>query len=120
MGTKGINLQVTQTVQDEVLTIGLEGEIELDTVENVLQKVMEEAEEKERKKIICDLRKVSYLDSEGIKFFLRMQAYCKRIGGRLSLVCPSGSMTRRVFDMTGTKSIINLAKTMGDATALMM
>jgi anti-anti-sigma factor len=81
------------------LDAALTGEIDLSTVEEV-QSRLEGSLGGDTTLLVLDLRKVTFLDSSGLRLVLRLDERQKDIGGRLVIV-QGGRRVERVFELTG-------------------
>ena len=81
------------------LDAALTGEIDLSTVEEV-QSRLEGSLGGDTTLLVLDLRKVTFLDSSGLRLVLRLDERQKDIGGRLVIV-QGGRRVARVFELTG-------------------
>jgi anti-anti-sigma factor len=67
--------------------------------------------------LVVDLSAVTFVDSSGLRELLRARMECERLGGRLVLagVPP---VVERLFDLTGTAAMFEIAPTLDAALAL--
>lgn len=66
--------------------------------------------------IVFDLSAVTFVDSSGLRELLRARKECDRRGGRLVLAGVPPSVTR-LFDLTGTAAMFEIAPTLRAALA---
>jgi anti-anti-sigma factor len=81
------------------LEAALSGEIDLSTVEE-LEVRLEGPLNGGPPLLVLDLRKVTFLDSSGLRLVLRLDERQRGIGGRMVLV-QGGRRVARVFELTG-------------------
>lgn len=73
--------------------------------------------EKQPKKVLIDLAKVSYIDSSGLATFVELFQKLKRYGGKLILFNLNPAV-RSVFEIAKLDSIFHLAVSEKDALAV--
>ena len=66
--------------------------------------------------LVFDLSAVTFVDSSGLRELLRARKECDRRGGRLVLAGLPPTVTR-LFDLTGTAAMFEIAPTLGAALA---
>ncbi len=74
--------------------------------------------QKQVKKVVIGLRKVSYIDSSGLATFVEMLQKMKRYGGKLVLT-ELEPVVRSVFEIAKLDKIFSLANSEGDVTQLL-
>ena len=97
-------------------SIFLEGDLDFHSspeVRTELSKLVD----RQSKKILVDLRKVSYIDSSGLATFVELFQKMKRYGGILVLFGLSQGV-RSVFEIAKLDSIFKLAKDEQEALSL--
>ena len=65
--------------------------------------------------LILDLSEATYVDSAGIEFLFDLAQRLRTRGQYLRLVVPPGAPMRRVFDLCGVESVIDMHPTFDDA-----
>lgn len=66
--------------------------------------------------LVIDLSAVTFMDSSGLRELLRARKECDRRGGRLVLAGVPPTLAR-LFDLTGTAAMFEIAPTLGAALA---
>ncbi len=99
-------LKVAVTQADGEATITLSGELDLSSAPLLLGR-MHEAIDSGVRKVSCDLKDLTYMDSTGLNVFLMAH---KRLGasdGVLVILSPRPTV-RRVFEVTGVDTYLHL------------
>jgi anti-sigma B factor antagonist len=96
-----------------------QGEIDISNVE-ILDRVLEEALDRQPLRLLVDLGRVEYLDSAGVSSLLRAGQAMDRSGGKLVLV-GGNRFIRRLLRMTGVDRLFGhldtVAAALGDEPA---
>ncbi len=85
----------------------LEGELDFHSSPEI-RAALGKLTEKQTKKVLIDLQKVSYIDSSGLATFVELFQKLKRYGGKLILFNLNPSV-RSVFEIAKLDSIFHLA-----------
>jgi len=104
----------TQTGDDGVPVIQLEGEVDVYTAPQLKQQIIA-ALEAGSKQMVVDLSKVDYLDSTALGVMIGGLKRIRETDGDMVLVCPSPRI-RRVFEITGLDKIFGIHDTVDQAT----
>ena len=108
-----MKIQVKSNSQG-IETIALQGELDFHTSQELRTEFLKISERK-APKVICDLSKVSYVDSSGLAAFIELFQQMKRYGGKIALygLVPA---VRSVFEVARLDSILKLVQ--GEKEAL--
>jgi anti-sigma B factor antagonist len=96
----------TQTLDDGLPVIRLEGEVDVYTAPQ-LKQAMIALLGKGAKRIVIDLTKVEYLDSTALGVLIGGLKRLREADGNLLLICPSARI-KRVFEITGLDKIFEM------------
>lgn len=103
---------------DSALTLIVEGDLDLATAPT-LQKAARSAKERlaDRKLLIFDLRKVTFIDSAGLALLVETQ---RDLGGRaeIGLLAEKGTQPDRVLHLGRFETFLKLARTPDELTAV--
>jgi len=94
----GPDFSVTRRSAGEAVVVVPEGEIDLATVDSVRAEI--EAARDEAKLVVLDLRRVSFIDSAGIRLVLEGTRALAAAGGEMVVVLGPVEV-RRVFGLVG-------------------
>jgi len=97
---RGVDITVVATSRPGEVCARLKGELEISTVPIARNRMADLTHE--GSDLVLDLRGLSFIDSTGLQFVLRLAADSTRDGWNLSLI-PGASVVQRVFQMTGTE-----------------
>jgi anti-sigma B factor antagonist/stage II sporulation protein AA (anti-sigma F factor antagonist) len=100
---RALNIHVH--ARDGHYTLSLEGELDLQS-ENELREVVDELPDPSA--IVLDLRKLSFLDSRGLRVILSVQQRCEDNGIKFALT-PGREQTQRLFAITGLLEVLPFA-----------
>ena len=92
------------------------GEIDLATAPE-LEACLDALFESGTRRIIIDLRDVTFIDSTGLRALLRARGRLEVTRGILVVVCENASI-RRVFDVAGLVDLLHVVESRRDASAL--
>lgn len=84
------------TFDDDTASVRFEGELDLITVPNAEEFVLNIEREHEPARLVLDLRSLRFLDSSGLRFVLSVDSRARREGRRLQIV-PGPESVHRVF-----------------------
>jgi anti-sigma B factor antagonist len=96
-------LRVRTEEVDGVKILAVEGEVDLSTVEEFIQRLFE-ASASGRERIVLDLAPASFIDSTVVNTLFASIARIRRAGGDLAIVCPNPDL-RRLLEITGLDAI---------------
>lgn len=82
-------------------------EIDLRTTPNLYDKVFAEVDKNNKKLVVLDIRKVSYIDSFGISFLASLKKKLEGKNKELSIICDSESILQ-VFDLLNIGSMFKI------------
>jgi len=88
----------------ETTTISLSGRLLTD---NDLQAVSEEIEKLNNWKIVLDLKDLSYINSSGIAFLVRILTR-SRINGGDTVICQVNSQLKKLFEITKMHDVFHI------------
>jgi len=97
---RGVDIRVVATSRPGEVCARLKGELEISTVPTARDRMADLTHT--GSDLVLDLRGLSFIDSTGLQFVLRLAADSTRDGWNLSLI-PGASVVQRVFQMTGTE-----------------
>ncbi len=100
----------------DVEMLAMEGDLDFHSSPEV-RAALSKLAEKQTKKILIDLSKVSYIDSSGLATFVELFQKLKRYGGKLILFNLNAAV-RSVFEIAKLDSIFHLAGSETDALAV--
>lgn len=103
------------TEEAESLRVALSGEVDLSTVGEIEERV-ESSLDGGRPLLVLDLRKVTFLDSSGLRLMLRLNESQSSDGGRL-VVVQGNRRVSRVLELTGAADMLELVADPSQATA---
>jgi anti-anti-sigma factor len=95
--------EITEHAADGTVTLALSGELDLQTVKELEQRV-ERAIAANPDSLLLDLCELSFMDSSGLRFLLVIDARARREGWRLRLAPSRHEAARLVLRMTGADS----------------
>jgi anti-sigma B factor antagonist len=90
-----------------VLRLEVDGEIDVSSAPGLLDSVLCAALASDHRQVVIDLRHVTFIDSCGLSAVLETNRRLRHNGAHLVIVRPSG-MVRRLFEMTGLDSVLDL------------
>ena len=96
-------LRVRVEEADGVKVLALEGEVDLSTVEEFIQRLFE-VTASGRERIVLDLTPATFIDSMVVDAHFASIARIRRLGGDLAIVCPNPDL-RRILEITGLDAI---------------
>jgi len=97
----------------ETTTISLSGRLLSD---NDLQAVSAEVEKLKNWKVILDLKDLSYINSSGIAFLVRILTR-SRVNGGDAVICKVNSSLQKLFDITKMQDVFKIYDNQEDAIA---
>lgn len=93
--------------QDEnCLTLAISGELDHHSALHLIDELREEIDNLMPKKLVIDLKDLSFSDSSGIGLLLRLQRSMQHVGGHLQLVHVQ-PQPKRLFEMAGLGKFIS-------------
>jgi anti-sigma B factor antagonist len=102
----------TQLLDDWLLVMRLSGEVDAYVAPRLREKV-EEVLEGGALWLLLDLTDVEYIDSVGLGIMVGAAKRATARGGDLAIVCPRPNVLR-VFEISGTKDLLNVVATMDE------
>jgi len=109
-------MKVSQTDQDGVAVLAIEGEIDLYASPQLREK-FDEIAEGGVKAVVVNLDKVSYIDSSGLATFIEAYQKLNAKEGKLVL-CNLKETVRSVFEIARLEDVLTLAGSEGEAVEL--
>lgn len=106
-------LTVTPRSVDGVLVLEIAGELDLSTVPELVEALRDPGDVKG---VVVDLLLLDFMDSSGLHALLAARRRLHTDGKRLSVLCPLGSV-RRILELTGMETVLNVHAEMRDALA---
>ena len=109
-------MKINQKKQNEVELFELDGELDFHTSPELRDK-FQEVFQKQSRKVVVNLKKVSYIDSSGLATFVEALQKIKRYNGKLVLtdLVPA---VRSVFEIAKLDKVFSLANTEVEALQL--
>lgn len=98
--------------QDGGITLGLSGELDLSTLEQ-LEAALDDGVRGTSDLVVVDLRKLTFLDSSGLRVILALHAGLREEGGRL-VVVKGPRRVHRVLELTGADQELELVADPGE------
>lgn len=86
--------------QNGQLRLTLSGEVDIANADDVERQIYR-AIGNEATKVVIDLTEVTFIDSAGIKVLALLAGRLEQVNTEMHLVVPSGSLARRVVELTG-------------------
>jgi anti-anti-sigma factor len=93
--------------QDGVVTVRCVGEVDLSTC-NRLREAADAAVDGGARRVLIDLTRVSFIDSNGLRCLLELQRRCELRAVSLIVEVAAGGPALRSFEMTGTDGKFNI------------
>lgn len=100
--------------RDDVVLVGLQGEVDLANVDDVRHQVLA-ALSPEAHPVVLDLTETSYLDSAGIRMLFDLSERLTAQQCSFRLVVPESGLVRRVLGLTGVTGHIPTFETVAEA-----
>jgi anti-sigma B factor antagonist len=104
----GALLAITTSQRDGILWIRCSGELDLSSC-GALRDAIGAAVEGELGNLVIDLRGLSFVDSSGLRCILEGQQIAEAGGGSLGVVVAEDSPALRLFRLTGTNAVLDVA-----------
>ncbi len=101
---------------DDVVVIGLEGEIDLHTAP-VFRDAFLQAFEAGARRFVIDAAKVTFLDSTGLGVFVGGEKRLRACDGRLAIVCQDPAL-KRMFEIRGLWDSLTFSGSRAEALRL--
>ena len=106
-------MKVNQKQQGDVEVFEISGELDFHVTPQVRDKV-QQVIQKQAKKIVVNLKGVSYIDSSGLALFVETLQKMKRYGGKLVLT-ELAAPVRSVFEIAKLDKVFSLANSESEA-----
>lgn len=106
-------MKVVTDIKDDIAIVSIEGEIERDEFEELIDAFTVLFLKKIRK-IIVDMGKVSYIDSAGIAQIISIQTKLKDSSSRM-IFANLKDMVKKLFEILRLEEIFEITPTMGEA-----
>jgi anti-sigma B factor antagonist len=100
------DLCVTSQVVGHRAVLGVDGEVDLDSVA-ALAAAIDSAEAAGATELWIDLSQTSFMDSSGLHLLLDTRSRMAQSNRRLAVICPAGCV-RRLFDISGAAEALPL------------
>ena len=101
-------LDVTTEMQDRVARLQPRGELDLANAERLVEAVVE-LEGRSPTQVTIDLGGLRFIDSTGLRAILQCDSRARERGYEL-LLLPGSDTVQRVFELTGTSSLLRFAE----------
>ena len=95
------------TLKGDTLTVWLEGELDHHTARQTKEMLTSLLEHGKVKRLVLDMKQLSFMDSSGIAFILRAQQRMQMMDGSL-LVCHVPAQAKRVLDAAGISRLVTI------------
>jgi len=102
-----MSIGVSVQTQGEFMFVGLTGELDQSTTQQVKVRLMTTMAAHDVKHIVFDLKKLSFMDSSGIGIILGRYNQVKAIGGKV-FVLGMNPTVNKVFHMAGLSQIMTI------------
>jgi anti-sigma B factor antagonist len=109
-----VALTLTSRQSGEVTVIGLSGRLDLGSGSVALHEMLHDVTADGTRKILLNLREVSFIDSSGLGELASGHVRAKHNGGALKLSCLSRRI-EQAFQMTGLNGILDIYEDEPDA-----
>jgi len=110
-------MKIEQRQKDEIELFELEGELDFYTSPDFRDK-LQAMMQKQVKKIVINLKKVTYIDSSGLATFVEVLQKMKRYDGKLVLT-ELAPAVRSVFEIAKLDKVFSLTESESDALQLL-
>jgi anti-anti-sigma factor len=100
---------------DEMVRVVLEGELDIATTPTA-EAELRRLEHNRARLIVLDLRRVTFMDSTGLRLLVAADARAREAGHRLAIV-KGPAAVHRVLELTGLDAKLDLIADPADATA---
>ena len=91
-------------VEADCVRIVPAGELDLATISE-LERAVREHFTSENRRLVLDLRRLSFIDSTGLRLILRTSEAARRAHRRFTLI-PGPPAVQRIFEVTGTSALL--------------
>lgn len=108
-------MQINKTRQQDIIICNVNGDIDINSSPNI-RKTFDELTTSKEKKIIINLKDVSYIDSSGLATLVEMLKKAKGYGGRLKL-SNLADKVKSLFEITKLEKIFEIYHTAEQAIA---
>lgn len=102
---------------EQVATIGLRGELDAYTAPQVRDQMVKALEEEGARWVVADLTDTEYIDSLFLGILVGLGKRAGERDGDVTVICNREHLLR-VFDISGTRELLNIVGTAEDAAAL--
>ncbi len=109
-------MKVSQKQKDDIEIFVLSGEVDFHSSPELRDK-LQEVVQKQIKKVVINLKDVSYIDSSGLATFVEALQKIKRYGGKL-ILSELAAAVRSVFEIAKLDKVFSLAGTESEAFEL--
>lgn len=112
-----MELTVTSARQSGAVVLAVAGEFDIATAPTVTAAVQAELEA-DPAPLVLDLTATTFADSSACRVLVQTAKACRRRGGGLEIVCPTGNTAvRRVLDLVGMAAVAPLREGVADTAA---
>ena len=102
---------------EQVATIRLSGELDAYTAPQVRDQMVKALEEEGARWVVADLRDTEYIDSLFLGILVGLGKRSGERDGEITVICNREHLLR-VFDISGTRELLNVVGSVEDAEAL--
>lgn len=99
-------LDIDSHVRDEIGVVRVQGEVDLDTVEQLVEAVAAAMPPGGRVEI--DLRDVGFIDSAGVAGLNRCRREAARVGTDVTVLCVEGGPVAKLLHWTGLARVLDV------------
>jgi anti-anti-sigma factor len=103
-GLKPGSLEISSALLDGVVTVSLQGELDLASARR-LEECFASIDEQRPTRVVVDLSGLSFMDSSGLRTLLIADALASEHGYELVLL-PGQEPVQRVFELTGALDVL--------------
>jgi anti-sigma B factor antagonist len=111
--TDATPFEARSTLDQDVLTVGVVGEVDMSTAPRLLE-ILDAVSEASRL-VVVDLTEVSFLDSSGLNVLVKAQRRLAPRGIALRVVVPSDHALRRVFEIARLEEQLQIVESAEEA-----
>jgi anti-sigma B factor antagonist len=103
-GLKPGSLEISSALLDGVVTVSLQGELDLSSVRR-MEECFVSIDEQPPSRLLVDLRGLAFIDSSGLRTLLLADERAREHGYELVLI-PGQAPVQRVFELTGALDVL--------------
>ena len=108
-------MQISKTKEQDIVICNIKGDIDINSSPDI-RKSFTELTESQQKKIVIDLKEVSYIDSSGLATLVEVLKRVKSYGGKLKL-SNLADKVKGLFEITKLEKIFEIYDATEEAVA---